>query len=86
MPDSYYVYGGEHPHPREEAFRDPRKIIFVGSFSHREDARDAWKAYAWQTVDNALMRFHINTYDEMIVAHGKPVADLVVRASGATYS
>lgn len=83
---TFYVYGGERPDPAIEAFRDPAAVQFVGAFTDRQDAHDCWKDYSWRNVDNALMRFEIATYDEIIVAHGKPIADRAVAASGATYS
>jgi hypothetical protein len=83
---TFYVYGGERPDPSVNTFRDPAAIEFTGAFDRREDARDAWKARAWMTVDNALMRFEIHTYDEIVAIHGKAIADRAVAASGATYS
>lgn len=81
-----YVYGGERPDPSVEAFRDPKAIQFVGAFDNYLDAHACWKDYSWRNVDNALMRFEIHTYDEIIVAHGKPTADRAMAAAAATYS
>lgn len=83
---TFYVYGGERPDPSRDEFRDPAAIEFTGAFSNRQDAHDCWKARAWMTVDNALMRFEIHTYDEIVVAHGKAIADRAVAASLKTYS
>ena len=83
---TYYVYGGERPDPSINDFRDPAAIEFTGAFSSRQAARDAWKARAWMTVDNALMRFEIHTYDEIVAIHGKAIADRAVAASGKTRS
>ena len=83
---TFYVYGGERPNPANEAFRDAGAIQFVGAFSDWQSARDCWKDYSWRNVDNALMRFEIHTYDEIVVAHGKTIADRAVTASGQTHS
>lgn len=40
-------------------FRDLTKVEFVGAYPNYAEARDAWKAKAQQTVDNALMRFFV---------------------------
>lgn len=83
---TFYVYGGERPDPSVYTFRDPATIEFTGAFSSRQDAYDAWKARAWMTVDNALMRFEIHTYDEIVAAHGRAIADRAVAASCKTYA
>ena len=63
MSIQYAVFGGELADPAESRFRDPSKVEFVGVFPTRDAARDAWKARAWMTVDNALMRFFIEEWD-----------------------
>lgn len=40
-------------------FKDLKNIEFVGAFPDYASAKDAWKARAQQTVDNALMRFFV---------------------------
>lgn len=60
----YAVYGGELIDPAESRFKDLGAVEFVGWFPTWEQARDAWKARAWMTVDNALMRFFIESCDE----------------------
>lgn len=63
----YAVFGGELTDPSEIQFRNPDKMDFVGFFPDRPAADRAWQAKAWETVDNALMRYFImdvNSYFE----------------------
>lgn len=57
----HLVIGGEltelGPHAHE--FRDLSKVDFVGAYPDYAAARDAWKAAAQRTVDNAHMRYFI---------------------------
>jgi hypothetical protein len=55
----FIVLGGELTDPSTVEFRDPKTIHFVGAFTNKQDAKNAWKAEAWRTVDNALMRYFI---------------------------
>lgn len=64
MATRYAVYGGELHDPAEVRFRDLGAVEFVGWFDSYREARDAWKARAWMTVDNALMRFFIAPVDD----------------------
>lgn len=40
-------------------FRDLSRIDYVGAYPNYAEARDAWKAKAQMTVDNALMRYFV---------------------------
>lgn len=40
-------------------FRDQATVEWTGDYDNAQEAKDAWKARAQQTVDNALMRFFI---------------------------
>jgi hypothetical protein len=55
----HLVIGGELRHLNEPVFRDLSKVEFVGAFGSYAEARNAWKARAQATVDNAHMRYFI---------------------------
>jgi hypothetical protein len=55
----HLVIGGELRHLGEPVFRDLSQIEFVGAFGSYAEARNAWKARAQATVDNAHMRYFI---------------------------
>ncbi|MEO1038530.1 MAG: DUF4170 domain-containing protein [Pseudomonadota bacterium] len=57
----HLVIGGELTElgPTAHEFRDLKQVEFVGAYSDYASARDAWKAAAQRTVDNAHMRFFI---------------------------
>ncbi len=57
----YEVFGGELVDVTKTEFKDPTSVHKVGKFDSYEEAYDAWKANAWATVDNALMRYFIKT-------------------------
>jgi myo-inositol-1(or 4)-monophosphatase len=63
MPDHpqllHLVIGGELSDVGEHAFRDLRKLDFVGAYPNYAEAFAAWKAKAQATVDNALVRYFI---------------------------
>lgn len=92
MSTRYAVFGGELADPAESRFRDPTKVEFVGVFDDRAAARDAWKARAWMTVDNALMRFFIEEWDpanlppvaapERVITGKERRINAAIRASG----
>jgi uncharacterized hydantoinase/oxoprolinase family protein len=80
MHDHWLVFGGEIVDLQMEAltiedvrdtydsaFRDPTATEYVGTFKTREAAQAAWKARAWATVDNALMRFFIVGMDSTLL-------------------
>ncbi len=56
----HIVIGGELVSPTGPVeFKDLTKVEFVGAYPNYALAKDAWKARAQQTVDNALMRFFV---------------------------
>lgn len=55
----HMVFGGELKDPSKKVFRDVEEIEVVGFYNNYEEAYNAWKAAAQQTVDNAHMRFFI---------------------------
>ncbi len=55
----HIVIGGELRHLSEPVFRDLSTVEFVGAFPNYDAARQAWKARAQATVDNAHMRYFI---------------------------
>ena len=48
------------------AFRNPSTVEFVGAYATYEDAVQAWRAKAQQTVDNALARYFIIDANRML--------------------
>ncbi len=62
MPDKqllHIVIGGELADLEHIAFKDLKKVEFVGAFPNHKAAVKAWRARAQATVDNALMRYFI---------------------------
>jgi hypothetical protein len=55
----HLVFGGELTSLDEARFKDPSTLDIVGVFPNYARARDAWKAAAQRTVDNAQMRYFI---------------------------
>jgi len=55
----HLVFGGELVDPSRSEFRDVNDLHIVGIFPDYASARDAWKAEAQRTVDNAHMRYFI---------------------------
>ena len=53
------VYGGDLIDPSSTEFRKPDEVHHVGVFDTYDEAYDAWKAEAQQTVDNAHRRYFI---------------------------
>ena len=66
----HLVIGGELRHLDAPVFRDLSKVEFVGAFPNYAEARQAWKARAQATVDNAHMRFFILHAHRMIDPRG----------------
>ena len=66
----HLVIGGELRHLDAPVFRDLSKVEFVGAYTNYEEARQAWKARAQATVDNAHMRFFILHAHRMIDPRG----------------
>jgi hypothetical protein len=62
MPDHqllHLVIGGELKALGGNEFRDLSRVDFVGAYPDYASARQAWKAKAQATVDNALTRYFI---------------------------
>jgi len=55
----HIVLGGELKELGGTEFRDLSKVDIVGVYPNYASARDAWKAKAQATVDNALMRYFV---------------------------
>jgi protein-disulfide isomerase len=55
----HLVFGGELTSLDKVEFRDLDKIHFVGLYPNFAKAREAWKAAAQATVDNAHMRYFV---------------------------
>jgi hypothetical protein len=55
----HLVFGGELIDPSKSEFKDVSDLHIVGIFPNYEEAYNAWKAEAQQTVDNAHMRYFI---------------------------
>jgi hypothetical protein len=55
----HLVFGGELASLDRVEFRDLSKTHFVGLYPNYAKARDAWKAAAQSTVDNAHMRYFV---------------------------
>jgi len=55
----HLVFGGELRSLGGTEFRDPAALDIVGIFPSYAAARDAWKAKAQATVDNAHMRYYV---------------------------
>jgi hypothetical protein len=55
----HFVFGGELTDLSGTEFRDLSKLDIVGIFPDYESAKQAWKAKAQETVDNAHMRYFI---------------------------
>ena len=66
----HLVIGGELRHLDAPVFRDLSKVEFVGAYPNYAEARQAWKARAQATVDNAHMRFFILHAHRMIDPRG----------------
>jgi hypothetical protein len=60
MQSLFVVFGGELVDPSTTEFRNPKAIHVAGVFDDYQEAYNAWKSHAWQTVDNALMRYFIS--------------------------
>lgn len=57
----HLVIGGELKDigPNATEFKDLSKVDFVGAYPNYSEARDAWRAAAQRTVDNAHMRYFV---------------------------
>ena len=55
----HLVFGGELASLEGLRFKDLSKLDFVGMYPNYARAREAWKAAAQRTVDNAQMRYFV---------------------------
>jgi hypothetical protein len=55
----HLVFGGELDALDGSRFKDPSALDIIGIFPNFARAREAWKAAAQRTVDNAQMRYFI---------------------------
>lgn len=55
----HLVFGGELTALDKVEFKDLGKIHYVGLYPNYTKAKDAWKAAAQATVDNAHMRYFV---------------------------
>ena len=55
----HLVFGGELESLQGVEFRDLDELDIVGIYPNFEQAKNAWKSKAQQTVDNAHMRYFI---------------------------
>lgn len=55
----HLVFGGELSSLDKVEFRDLSKTHFVGLYPNYAKAKEAWKAAAQATVDNAHMRYFV---------------------------
>ena len=55
----HLVFGGELTALDAVEFRDLSEVHFVGLYPNYAKAREAWKAAAQSTVDNAHMRYFV---------------------------
>jgi Domain of unknown function (DUF4170) len=55
----HLVFGGELTSLDKVEFKSLEKVHFVGLYPNFAKARDAWKAAAQATVDNAHMRYFV---------------------------
>jgi protein-disulfide isomerase len=62
----HLVFGGELTDLSKVEFRDLDKIHFVGLYPNFARAREAWKAAAQATVDNAHMRYFVVHLHKML--------------------
>jgi len=55
----HLVFGGELTSLDGNEFRDLAKVHLVGVYPNFAKAKEAWKAAAQATVDNAQMRYYV---------------------------
>ncbi len=55
----HLVIGGELKDVAGVEFKDLSKVDLVGAYGSYDEAKEAWRAKAQSTVDNALMRYFI---------------------------
>ncbi len=62
----HLVFGGELAALNKVEFRDLSKTHFVGLYPNFAQAKDAWRAAAQATVDNAHMRYFVVHLHELL--------------------
>ncbi len=67
----HLVIGGELKDigPDATEFKDLSKVDFVGAYPNYAEARDAWRAAAQRTVDNAHMRYFVIHAHKLLDPH-----------------
>ena len=55
----HFVFGGELKSTDDIEFKDLSKLDFVGMYPNFAEARRAWAAKAYATVDQAHMRYFV---------------------------
>ena len=70
----HLVFGGELASLDKVEFRDLSKIHFVGLYPNYATARDAWRAAAQATVDNAHMRYFVVHLHRLLQPDDVPVS------------
>lgn len=60
----YLVFGGELEKLNSNRFKYPESLDIAGIFPNYETALLNWRAKAYQTVDNAHMRYYIVKLDD----------------------
>ncbi len=55
----HLVFGGELNSTEEVSFKDLSKLDIVGMYPNYAEARRAWSAKAYGTVDQAQMRYFV---------------------------
>ncbi len=66
----HLVFGGELKNIQGVTFRDLDKVDMVGFYPNYEQAFNAWKSKAQQTVDNAHTRYFIVRLHEVLDPDG----------------
>jgi hypothetical protein len=69
----HLVFGGELASLDKVEFRDLGKVHFVGLYPNYAKAREAWKAAAQSTVDNAHMRYFVVHLHRLLQPDDLPV-------------
>jgi Domain of unknown function (DUF4170) len=70
----HLVFGGELKSLDSVEFRDLSKTHVVGLYPNYAKAREAWKAAAQSTVDNAHMRYFVVHLHRMLQPDELPVS------------
>lgn len=79
----HLVFGGELSSLDKVEFRDLSKTHFVGLYPNYAKAKDAWKAAAQATVDNAHMRYFVVHLHRLLDPDEAATADAKAKRSTA---